>query len=70
MATQDSLFDLFGTEPEQPKPPQERQPRRETEPPAANDPEVQRRIDALAPCRASAKVLRPGVLPAHVPRAQ
>ena len=52
MATQDSLFDLFEPEPEQPEPPQEPQPHQEPEPRAANDPEVQRRIDALVPCRA------------------
>ena len=52
MATQDSLFDLFEPEPEHPEPPQKPQPRREPAPRAANDPEVQRRIDALVPCRA------------------
>ena len=52
MATQDSLFDLFETEPEQREAPQEPQPRQQPKPVAANDPEVQRRIDALVPCRA------------------
>jgi len=51
MATQDSLFDLFETEPEQPEPPQERQPPRAPEPQATSDAEIQRRIDALVPCR-------------------
>lgn len=46
MTTQHSLFDLFDTAPEDPEPSEAPQP------PAANDPEVQRRIDALVPCRA------------------
>ena len=46
MTTQHSLFDLFETAPETPEPSEA------VEPPAANAPEVQRRIDALVPCRA------------------
>ncbi|MCY4123415.1 MAG: hypothetical protein OXG72_21110 [Acidobacteria bacterium] len=45
MPTQDSLFDLFETAPEEPEPAETHQP------PAAEDREVQRRIDALVPCR-------------------
>ena len=45
MATQDSLFDLFETAPDQPESTGTR------EPPSANDPDVQRRMDALVPCR-------------------
>ena len=51
MPTQNSLFDMFETEPEPPEPPQEAEPPQEPEPEAANDPEVRRRIDALVPCR-------------------
>ncbi len=46
MSTQESLFDLFEPEPEQTDPPQA------PETPTADDPQVQRRIDALVPCRA------------------
>ena len=46
MTTQHSLFDLFETAPEEPEPSATPQP------PATNDPEIQRRIDALVPCRA------------------
>ena len=46
MTTQRSLFELFHTTPEDPEPSEAPQP------PAANAPEVQRRIDALVPCRA------------------
>ena len=43
MPTQDSLFDLLEEPPQQPT---------ETpEPPRVNPPDVQRRIDALVPCR-------------------
>lgn len=46
MPTQDSLFDLLEDPPEQPAPTET------PEPPTANPPDVQRRIDALVACRA------------------
>lgn len=46
MTTQHSLFDLFEEAPEEPASSEAPQPA------PAKDPEVQHRIDALAPCRA------------------
>ena len=46
MPTQDPLFDLFETDPEEPEP------AATPEPEPEHQPEVQRRIDALIPCRA------------------